>query len=192
MTARRPWVPVLAGAVLVAAAAGAWAGKRADSLWEKAPAARDAEDGSGRTAPDGSADPDAGPKTDDPGDENGLGAKEPYDTGGLLGHSLAAVLIILVLGAAAVFVVKRVLPRLGISQGRRITVLETVYLGPRKSLHMVRVGERTLLVSGTRERLGLLADVTDSVPPEPPAPESADRPRPRRRFPIFRGEPEDA
>jgi len=97
-----------------------------------------------------------------------------------------------VLGAAAVFVVKRLLPRLGISQGRRITVLETVYLGPRKSLYIVQVGDRTLLVSGTRERLGLLADVTGSVPqPEAPAP-AAGRPRPASRFRIPEAAPENA
>jgi len=72
------------------------------------------------------------------------------------------------------------------------TVLETVYLGPRKSLYMVRVGERTLLVSGTRERLGLLADVTDAVPPEAPTPDEGGRPRPTARFRMPQGEPEDA
>lgn len=86
-----------------------------------------------------------------------------FDSGSLVTQSLAAVLVILVLGAAAIFVVKRVLPRIGIAQGRRINVLETVYLGSRRSLHMVQVGDRTLLVGDTRERLGLLADLTGSV-----------------------------
>jgi len=185
MTATRLWAPVLAGAILIAAAADAHAETRADSLWAKPPAARAAED-----SPATSRDVDTAANDTDKG--KGLGAREPYDTGSLLGHSLAAVLVILVLGAAAVFVIKRVLPRLGISQGRRITVLETVYLGPRKSLYMVRVGERTLLVSGTRERLGLLADVTDAVPPEAPTPDEGGRPRPTARFRMPQGEPEDA
>ncbi len=101
----------------------------------------------------------------EPGEKQDETDKEPkrFDSGSLVAQSLAAVLVILVLGAAAIFVVKRVLPRIGIAQGRRINVLETVYLGSRRSLHMVQVGDRTLLVGDTRERLGLLADLTGSV-----------------------------
>jgi len=109
----------------------------------------------------------AGADADTPGlepgeDKPGLGPKR-FDSGSLFAQSLAAVIVILVLGAAAIFVVKRLLPRLGIAQGRRINVLETVYLGSRRSLHMVQAGDRTLLVGDTRDRLGLLADLTGSV-----------------------------
>jgi flagellar biogenesis protein FliO len=97
-----------------------------------------------------------------------------------------------VLGAAAIFVVKRLLPRLGISQGRQVRVLETVYLGPRKSLYVVQVGDRTLLVSGTRERLGLLADVTGSVPPSDETPPGTAPGTPATRFRIPGTEPETA
>lgn len=111
------------------------------------------------------------------GDENpGLGLGR-HDTGGLLGQSLAAVLIILALGGAAIFVVKRLLPRLGVTHGRRMSVVETVSLGARKSLHIVQAGDRTLLVSDTREHLSLVADLTGCVdlgeedePPLPAAP----------------------
>ena len=102
------------------------------------------------------------PETDEKQDKTGFGSKR-FDSGSLFAQSLAAVLVILVLGGAAIFIVKRVLPRFGISQGRRINVLETVYLGSRKSLHLVQVADRTLLVGDTRERLGLLADLTGSA-----------------------------
>jgi len=106
---------------------------------------------------------DANMPEPEPDDDNpGLGS-ERFDSGSLFAQSVAAVFVILVLGAAAIFVVKRLLPRLGIAQGRRINVLETVYLGSRRSLHMVQVGDRTLLVGDTRDRLGLLADLTGSV-----------------------------
>jgi flagellar biogenesis protein FliO len=118
--------------------------------------------------------------------------KKSSETTDLLGHSLAAVLVILVLGAAAIFVVKRLLPRLGISQGRQVRVLETVYLGPRKSLYVVQVGDRTLLVSGTRERLGLLADVTGSVPPSDETSPGTAPGTPATRFRIPGTEPETA
>jgi flagellar biogenesis protein FliO len=68
--------------------------------------------------------------------------------------------VILVLGGVGIFVVRRLLPRMGLAQGRRISVQETVYLGSHKSLHLVGVGDRTLLLAGTRERLSLLADLT--------------------------------
>ncbi len=84
----------------------------------------------------------------------------------LLGQSLAAVLVVLVLGGVALFVAKRFLPRLGVGQGRRISILETVYVGPRKSLHLVEIGDRTLLLAGTRERLSLVTDLTGSVESE--------------------------
>jgi len=123
-------------------------------------------------------------ETDENPDQTDFGPKR-FDSGSLFAQSLAAVLIILVLGAAAIFVVKRLLPRLGISQGRRINVLETVYLGSRKSLHMVQVGDRTLLVGDTRERLGLLADLTGSIEvDDTPRPTPAKRKKPKFVIPL--------
>ena len=179
---------VLATAVLataVLAPTEADAANRADALWTKPKAERNAD-------PAASSGKEAKPDEADPSENHPLEQSNSSDTTDLLGHSLAAVLVILVLGVAAVFVVKRLLPRLGISQGRRIAVLETVYLGPRKSLHMVQVGERTLLVSGTRERLGLLADVTGSVPPPDEAKPATAGGQPRARFQIPEAEPENA
>jgi len=187
----RPMV-LLAAALLaaVSAPAAADATDRAGGLWSRSGADPDAAD-SAAPAPDSSSSP--GKETQSAEEHPSEGPlfeqDESSETTGLLGHSVAAVLIILVLGAAAVFVVKRLLPRLGISQGRRISVLETVYLGPRKSLHMVQVGDRTLLVSGTRERLALLADVTDAVPPEESAPLPGGKgPASRFRIPEMDGE----
>ena len=121
----------------------------------------------------------------EPDDDNpGLGS-ERFDSGSLFAQSVAAVFVILVLGAAAIFVVKRWLPRLGIAQGRRINVLETVYLGSRRSLHMVQVGDRTLLVGDTRDRLGLLADLTGSVDPGDASPAApVQRKKPEFAIPV--------
>ena len=75
---------------------------------------------------------------------------------------LTYVLIIVVLAAAAIFVVKKVLPRIGVTvpSGKRISTLETVYLGPRKTVHLLRVGAREILVGSSRDRICMLADVT--------------------------------
>jgi len=48
--------------------------------------------------------------------------------------------------------------------GRTIRIGETVRLGPRKSLHLIRVGSKTLLVGATGDQLSLLADVSDQIP----------------------------
>jgi len=189
MMPRNPSPTVVAAAVLATlavACAGveAHAADALDGLWSKSDAGGDAPPGAGAEAtPSATAETDTpaaantpsvektdnknGKKPDKTSGRSGLfNYRKPGEATDLLGHSLAAVLVILVLGAAAIVVVKRLLPRLGISQGRRVSVLETVYLGPRKSLYVVQVGERTLLVSGTREQLSLLADVTGSLPPE--------------------------
>jgi flagellar biogenesis protein FliO len=47
--------------------------------------------------------------------------------------------------------------------GQTIRIGETVRMGPRKALHLIRVGKKTFLVGSTSESFCLLADVSDSV-----------------------------
>ncbi len=95
------------------------------------------------------------------------------DPGRLLWQMLAYVLVILVLGAAAIVVVRKVLPRLRAATGKRISVLETVYLSPRQTVHLLQVGKQRFLVAGTRERISMLAEVAgepgDEIEQEGPA-----------------------
>ncbi len=81
----------------------------------------------------------------------------------MLWQILASVLVILVLGPVALFFAKRILPRMRISPGKKVSVLETTHIGPRKTLHILQVGSRKLLVTNTREGISLLADVTDAL-----------------------------
>jgi flagellar biogenesis protein FliO len=93
---------------------------------------------------------------------------EPYaETSRLLWQMLAYVLLILVIGAVGIFLARRVLPRMRAVGGKRIQLVETVYLGPRQTLHLVRVGRKSLLVAGTRERISMLADVTGAFEEAP-------------------------
>jgi len=94
----------------------------------------------------------------------GLGSGSGEDPGDMLRRMMAYTLVILVLGAAALFVVKKVLPKLGAAQGRNISVLETVYLGPKKSLHLLRVGTQRFLVAGSRDEISMLGEVTSAFP----------------------------
>lgn len=93
---------------------------------------------------------------------------EPYaETSRLLWQMLAYVLLILAIGAVGIFLARRVLPRMRAVGGKRIQLVETVYLGPRQTLHLVRVGRKSLLVAGTRERISMLADVTGAFEEAP-------------------------
>jgi flagellar biogenesis protein FliO len=82
------------------------------------------------------------------------------ETTGIAWQMLAATLVILFIGVVAIVVVKKLLPRLAKSRGRRISVLETAYLGPHKSVHLLQVGDRKVLVGSSRDSVVKLGDVT--------------------------------
>ncbi|MBS3734259.1 MAG: FliO/MopB family protein [Phycisphaerae bacterium] len=87
------------------------------------------------------------------------------DGGGIgpVWEMLAYTIILLVLAGVGIYVARRFLPRIGTQAGKRVSVEETVALGPRKSVHLLRVAGRRYLVSSSREQITLLADVTDAV-----------------------------
>lgn len=96
------------------------------------------------------------------------------DTSALLRQVLALGIVILLLGGCGWLVLKKGLPRLRISSATRskeIVVLETAYLPPRQAMYLVQVGTKKLLLSGGKEGLRLLADVTDGFPDRPTAEE---------------------
>ncbi len=84
------------------------------------------------------------------------------ETTGIAWQMLAATLVILFVGVVAIVVVKKLLPRLAKSRGKRISVLETAYLGPHKSVHLLQVGDRKVLVGSSRDGVVRLGDVTDA------------------------------
>jgi flagellar biogenesis protein FliO len=47
--------------------------------------------------------------------------------------------------------------------GKQIHVLETTHLGPRKAVHLVKIGEQQLLIGSTNESITTLADVTGAL-----------------------------
>lgn len=90
------------------------------------------------------------------GEHSGDGAPNP------LSELLAMVVVILLIGVVAWVVLKRLLPRWKIAGGqRKVRVLETTHLNPRQAVVLLEVGKRKLLVASTRERISMLADVTD-------------------------------
>ena len=99
---------------------------------------------------------------DSPGEAQNDEAKTGAGTSEMLWKMLALVLIVLALGAAAVFVVRRVVPRIAGTAGKRISINETIYLGPKKALHLLQVGRQEFLIASTRDRISMLSEITET------------------------------
>ena len=72
------------------------------------------------------------------------------------------VLLVLALGAATIYISKKFLPRFANLPGKKIRVIETVHLGPRKAVHLIKIADRQLLIASTTENITKLADVSEA------------------------------
>jgi flagellar biogenesis protein FliO len=79
----------------------------------------------------------------------------------LLVKMTLSVLAVAVIGVAAIYVSKKLLPKIANLPGKEIRVIETAYLGARKQLHLVEVGGRRVLIAATGENITMLSDVTE-------------------------------
>jgi len=84
----------------------------------------------------------------------------PIDTD-LFKRMMLAVVLVIVLGVAALYVSKRILPKLSNMPGKRIKVIETAHLGPRRAVHLLEVDNHCMLVGSTNDRITKLADITE-------------------------------
>jgi len=73
---------------------------------------------------------------------------------------MVSLLFLVALGAAAIYVSKRFLPKITNLSGKKIRIAETVHLGPRKAVHLLEVGEQRFLIGSTNENITRLADLT--------------------------------
>ena len=79
---------------------------------------------------------------------------------------IAAICLVLALLGGALFLLKKRgaasfhLPRLASSAPRRMEVLERVTLGPQHALHLVRVGDRSLLIATAPSACQLVCDAS--------------------------------
>ncbi len=76
-------------------------------------------------------------------------------------RTMVAVVFVIVLGAAAIYVSRKLLPKIAGLPGKEIRVVETVHLGPRKAVHLLQIGHRRILVGSTNENITKLADLTE-------------------------------
>jgi len=111
------------------------------------------------------AEEETGPKGESVfGNDPNFSGKLGYNPGGgIYYRMMLAVLIVVVLGAAAIYVSKKLLPRITNVAGKEIRVVETVYLGPRKAVHVLEVANRRFLIGSTSENVTKLADITSDL-----------------------------
>jgi flagellar biogenesis protein FliO len=79
----------------------------------------------------------------------------------LLVKMTLSVLVVAVLGAAAIYASRKLLPRIANLPGKEIRIIETTHLGPRTQLHLLEVGGRRVLIASTGDNVTMLADLTE-------------------------------
>ncbi len=116
-----------------------------------------------RTNPSGAAEPSAGNANPSAVNTPNFYTTKSDNLGELFYKMMASVILIVILGGAAMYVSKKFLPRIVSQSGKNIHILETTYLGPRKTMHLLKVGEKKLLIGSTSDSIAMLADVTDAL-----------------------------
>lgn len=96
-------------------------------------------------------------------DPNRIAGSDDAGGGDFFFSMMLMIFLVIVLGAAAIYLSRKVLPRFTQLSGKRVRVVETVHLGPRKALHLLKIGNRQLLIGSTNENITRLADVTDAL-----------------------------
>ena len=86
----------------------------------------------------------------------------PFDMGELFLKMMAAIVLAVVLGIAAIYLSKKFLPKITNLPGKEIRIAETVHLGPHKAVHLLEIGNRRLLIGSTNENITRLADLTSA------------------------------
>ena len=80
---------------------------------------------------------------------------------------MLSILLVIALGAVAIYVSRKVLPRFTNLPGKQIHILETHYLGPKKAVHLIEVDNQRLLIGSTNENITLLAELTCALTEHP-------------------------
>ncbi|MHC4435829.1 MAG: flagellar biosynthetic protein FliO [Planctomycetota bacterium] len=73
--------------------------------------------------------------------------------------AILAILFVLALFIIAIYVSKKILPKITNLPGKEIRIVETVHLGPRKAVHLLEINNRRFLIGSTNESVTKLADL---------------------------------
>jgi len=74
-----------------------------------------------------------------------------------------SVLLVVAMGGAAIYVSKKLLPKITNLPGKEIRIVETVHLRPRVAVHLLEIGDRRFLIGSTNENITKLADITSTL-----------------------------
>jgi flagellar biogenesis protein FliO len=74
-----------------------------------------------------------------------------------------SVIFVIALGAMAVYTTKKFLPKITNLPGKEIRLLETTYIGPRKAVHLLQIGNQRLLIGSTNDSITMLAHLSDNL-----------------------------
>lgn len=97
-------------------------------------------------------------------DSDFFGKSEYNPVGGEFSvRAILAVLFVLALFVTAVYVSKKLLPKITNLPGKEIRIVETVHLGPRKTVHLLEIDNRRFLIGSTNENITKLADLTGNL-----------------------------
>jgi len=81
-------------------------------------------------------------------------------TGQLMRKMIIMILLVVGLGAAAIYCSKKFLPKITSMPGKELRIIETTHLGQRKAVHLLEIGNQRILIGSTNDRITLLADLT--------------------------------
>jgi len=86
-----------------------------------------------------------------------------FGTSELFMKMMLSVLLVVGLGSAAIYTSRKLMGKISKLPGKRIKIVETAHLGPRKAVHLLRIGNRWLLIGSTNENITRLAELRPEV-----------------------------
>ena len=98
-----------------------------------------------------------------------LFGKEPAkladdNLGSSLYKMMLSLALVVALAFGAMYLSKKVLPKVSGIAGKRVKVLETVSLGSRRAVHLLAIGDRQILIGSTQNTITRLADLDADEP----------------------------
>ncbi len=87
---------------------------------------------------------------------------EQLDTGRIFIKMVFALVIVVALGVGAIYLSKKLVPRITSSSSKEVQIIETVHIGPHRAVHLLKVGSRRILIGSTNENITRLADIPDT------------------------------
>jgi flagellar biogenesis protein FliO len=89
-----------------------------------------------------------------------------YSSTGIYFRLLFAVFLVAVMGFGVYWMSRRFACKGLGGKGGKIEIVETAYLAARKTLHIVKIGNRTFLIGSTNDSIRSLAELSDELPEE--------------------------